>query len=294
MRVFQDTDDSSHELKPDNFPKEEIQHKWVESNLSLLFPNLELIKRKMQIASKIPDTIAYDHDANTFVAIEYKNKRSDTVREQAESYRINMDKYRSDLAMTYNEHFSVRKKKSWFTWEKMYVVIIAPEFNSQQIEVADSKDTECLYELKRFKNGLVTLRFVGGDHKPIDTVKESKEDARKSKSSNNGSKTHVRVYGSKNPFYAVVRDSIQAAFPRMREYPTKWYANFGRDKKRHLCTVRANDNTITVYYGRKKNLAKDDFIQHSRWRGWNYRSGVKNEADLERLLSILKKADTYS
>ena len=172
MRAFYAPANKNYELKPDNFSKEEQQHKWVEANLQLLFPSLELVESKPRIASKIPDTVAYDHDANTFVAIEYKNRRSDTVREQAEDYLIKMRDNHGGLASRYNDRPNVTHRTSdSFDWERMYVVIIAPEFTDRQVSVADHRDTECLYELKRFESGFVTLRFAGGKHPPIDAPK---------------------------------------------------------------------------------------------------------------------------
>lgn len=175
MRAFYTTADKSCELKSDNFLMEERQHKWVETNLQLLFPDLELIESKPRITSKIPDTVAYDYSANTFVAIEYKNRRSDTVREQAEDYLIKMRNNPGELASRYNDRPNVKHKTSdSFDWRKMYVVIIAPEFTKRQMGAANHRDTECLYELKRFENGFITLRFVGGKHAPIDIAEQPK------------------------------------------------------------------------------------------------------------------------
>ena len=196
MRAFYTTTNKSCALKSDNFSTEERQHKWVETNLQLLFPNLELIESKPRISSKIPDTIAYDYSANTFVAIEYKNRRSDTVREQAEDYLIKMENNHGELASRYNDRPNVKHKTSdSFDWRKMYVVIIAPEFTKRQVVVANHRDTECLYELKRFENGFVTLRFVGGKHAPIDIAEQPKgttgDVVRELKRPNTGGDTRV-------------------------------------------------------------------------------------------------------
>lgn len=303
MRAFYTTADGCCELKPDNFSKEEIQHGWVESNLQLLFPNLELVKRKLPIASKIPDTVAYDRVANTFVAIEYKNRRSDTVREQAEDYLNKMGDNRDTLVVTYNERSNVTTRtRDSFDWGKMYVVIIAPEFTERQVSVANRKDTECLYELKRFENGLVILRFVGGKHDPIDAVEQPKqtmEDAtRESKVSNTGGNTHAGAFEAKNTFYAVMRDRILSAFPGMREAPTKHYVGFKRDGERLLCVAEVYRSKIAVTYGRKGDLSEDGFVDDVSNIGHHgvgdYRSYVSTKEHLERLLSVLAKVDGLS
>lgn len=300
MRAFYATADKCCELKSDNFSKEERQHEWVETNLQLLFPNLELVKRKLQIASKIPDTVAYDRVANTFVAIEYKNRRSDTVREQAEDYLNKMLDNRDTLVVTYNERSNVTTRaRDSFDWNKMYVVIIAPEFTERQVSVANRRDTECLYELKRFENGFVILRFVGGKHAPIDAAEQSKETTkdtvRRPKRPNAGAYTRVRDPDTKNQLYAVVRDRILSTFPEVEEFPTKKYAGFKRPGGRLLCTVEVFRSKVDICYGRKGDFAEDDFTKDVSNKGHHgsgdYRSYVSNEAQLERLLPILKNLD---
>ncbi len=297
MRAFYATANGCCELKPDNFSKEEIQHEWVESNLQLLFPNLELVKHKLQIATKIPDTIAYDRIANTFVAIEYKNRRSDTVREQAEDYLNKMDDNRDTLVVTYNERPNVtRKRRDSFNWGKRYVVIIAPEFTERQISVANRKDTECLYELKRFENGLVILRFVGGKHDPIDAT-DPKKVVSKPKTPGAGSSSVINIHENKNPFYMNFRNRILSTFQGMYEVPTKVYVGFKRDGERpSFCTAEVLRNKIAVCYGRKGDFSEDGFVKDvsniGHYGMGDYRTYVSNEEELEKLLPILKQLDT--
>ena len=289
MRAFYAPANKNYELKPDNFSKEDQQHKWVETNLQLLFPSLELVESKPRIASKIPDTVAYDRDANTFVAIEYKNRRSDTVREQAEDYLIKMKSNHGELASRYNDRPNVTHRTSdSFDWERMYVVIIAPEFTDRQVSVADHRDAECLYELKRFESGFVTLRFVGGKHGPIDAPKPPI----------GPSPTpliNLKDYEAKYPFYAVVRDRILRTFPEVKEFPTTTYVGFRRPGERLLCTVEAFQKKVDICYGRKGDFDEDDFTKDVANIGHqgsgDYRSYASNEVHLKRLLPILKKMD---
>ena len=302
MRAFYTTANECLELEPDNFSKEEIQHEWVESNLGTLFPNLELVEHKPSIASKIPDTVAYDRAANTFVAIEYKNKRSDTVREQAEDYFNRMRENRDTLVVMYNERPTTtdHRTRNSFDWNKMYVVIIAPEFTRRQVSVAKEREAECLYELKRFENGLVVLQFAGGKHGPIDAIEQPKRgtrDRRESKDSNTTGSTRAGTYETKNPFYAVVRDGILSRFPGMQESPTESYVTFKRDGEYSFCVAEVRRRRIAVIYGRKGDLSEDSFIEDfsniGRHRG-HYRSFVSTKEHLERLLSILAKVDGLS
>ena len=293
MRIFYATTDACCELKCDNFLNEEEQHKWVESNLQRLFPNLELIKSKMHIAKKIPDTVAFDHDDNTFVAIEYKNELGRTVRDQAKVYLNTMEDNRDTLVLTYNEQKPQmeNKRSDSFNWGKMYVVIIAPKFTDMQIGAAKKDTAEILYKLRRFENGIVTLQHVGGGHARIDDYQKTvPKETSSTKTANNDNKAHI---DHKNTFYATVRDKILSTFPGIREHPTKLTNNFKHDNGRTLCSAVVQKKQIAMFYGRRGDLPEDDFTKDVSNIGHlgngNYRSNVKNESDLERLLSILKK-----
>ncbi|MYI51382.1 MAG: hypothetical protein F4116_00990 [Cenarchaeum sp. SB0673_bin_9] len=101
-----------------NFPDESKLHKWFEDNLHIIFPNLKLVKRKMQISNKIPDTVVYDPQAHTFVAIEYKNRCSDTVRQQAENYLNKMDDNRATLTLAYNKSYNTHAENTTSTYTR--------------------------------------------------------------------------------------------------------------------------------------------------------------------------------
>ena len=295
MRAFYTATDGCCELRPENFPTEDIQHKWVEANLHMLFPSLKLVEHKLKIAAKIPDTVAYDSMANTFVAIEYKNRRSDTVREQAEDYLNRMKDNRDTLVVTYNELPNTKtKRRDSFDWDKMYVVIIAPEFTDRQVQVANRRDTECLYEMRRFENGLVMLRFVGGGHDPIDAVKgEGNPLGNPVIVDPPGGGINIHV--DKNPLYATLRDRILSAFQGLNEMPTKHYVGFGRDGETLLCTAEVQRSKIKVCYGRKNDITADEFVKDYSNIGHfgvgDYCSFVRNVKDIDPLLPILKQVD---
>lgn len=301
MRAFYTSTDGCCELVVDNFPDESAQHEWFENNLNKLFPNLELVKSKMPIEKKIPDTVAYDPKTNAFVAIEYKNKPSDTVRQQAKNYLHRMKDNHEKLILAYTESYNVNRKSNSFKRNNMYAIIVAPEFNDEQIYAANKNNDEYLYELKRFENGFVTLRFIAGKRGPINIAKTTPtpEVPRISDATNakmEPTSPDIGAHEAKNSFYVPFRDRILSTFPEMREYPTKLYVGFGRAGETRLCTAEVQRSKIVVCYGKKDDFTEDEFVRDvsniGKFGMGNYRTHVKNRADIERLLPILKQVKT--
>ncbi len=295
MRTFYTSTKGCCELDDVNFPDESKQHKWFEDNLHILFPNLKLVKSKMQISDKIPDTVVYDPQAHTFVAIEYKNRRSDTVRQQAENYLNKMDDNRATLTLAYNKSYNAHEDPNSFKWNNIYAIIVAPEFNKDQIYAAGKKDNECLYELRKFENGIVTLRYIAGKRGPIDTAVKTTPKILETNTEQERT-SNTNPHESKNPLYKTLRDRMLSTFSGVKELPTKYYVGFGRDGEYLLCTAIVQRSKIKVYFGRKGDFTEDEFVKDVSDPGHhgtgNYYAPVRDEKDIKRLLLKLKQCKT--
>lgn len=85
MKIFQSHNDSLSEIKSQNFALEKEIQTLTEKNLEKIF-NLEFVETEFQIGDLRIDTLAFDHESNSFVIIEYKRGTSYSVIDQAMSY----------------------------------------------------------------------------------------------------------------------------------------------------------------------------------------------------------------
>ena len=168
IRIFRaDLGSELAELDDIGFGDEGQLHKLIESNIGALFHDLTFLRREFREldgGQHIPDTVAFDKGQNTFVVIEYKNKLDRGVIDQAKAYLKYMKKNKHALVMEYikSKGDGLLDLKS-YNWN-VYAIIMAPEFNQNQIDGAEEEQSLELYEIRRYDAGILTARRVSGGH----------------------------------------------------------------------------------------------------------------------------------
>lgn len=159
------------------FENEDQMHRLIEDNIQVLFPGLSFLTREfreMAGGELRPDTVAFDTNLNTFVALEYKNRRNTEAVDQARTYLNFMEEHKADLVLLYTSKNDSSRSKNSFDWKAMYAIIMAPEFGDYQIPGADKDSAVELYKIKIYINRVVVVERVGGGHErttiPIPTI----------------------------------------------------------------------------------------------------------------------------
>lgn len=169
MRLFEPTVASGlEEMKLVPFKNESGMRKLVAGNIDMLFPGLKMVKNEMKMESDRSDTVAFDTRRNTFVILEYKNKKDDKAALQAKGYMNDMQKQREKFVMVHDKSRDV----SSYDWKNAYTIIIAPSFEKHAIKgVADDETVE-LHTIEMYDNHTIVMERVGGAHeRPNDMAK---------------------------------------------------------------------------------------------------------------------------
>ncbi len=172
------------ELRAYAFDNEDQMHRLIEANIEKLFPGLVFLTREFQEMAGgelRPDTVAFDTGLNTFVALEYKNKRSAGAVDQARTYLNSMRVHNADLVLLYKKKKDNSRQKNSFDWEKMYAIIMAPEFDKYQIFGAENDSTVELYKIQMYDKRVVLMERVGGGHVLAPTTARSVPAAKRKK-----------------------------------------------------------------------------------------------------------------
>ena len=170
IRIFKTEHDSELvELDYVGFEDESQLHKLTENNIRMLFHNLKFLKseyRKLDGGKHIPDTVAFDEAQNTFVAIEYKNKRDKGVIDQAKTYLKYMKRHKPGLVMEYLlSTDTAGPLNSDLYGSNVYAIVMVPKFEPNQIEGNEDDKSLELYEVRRYGSGILMMERVGGSHK---------------------------------------------------------------------------------------------------------------------------------
>ena len=168
IRLFEVSNQSTLvEMGDHAFDNEGRMHRLIEDNIQALFPGLLFLTREfreMAGGELRPDTVAFDTNLNTFVALEYKNRRNTEAVDQARTYLNSMEEHKADLVLLYTGKKGSSRSKDSFDWKAMYAIIMAPEFGDYQVRGADKDSTVELYKIRRYNGRVMVMERVGGGH----------------------------------------------------------------------------------------------------------------------------------
>ncbi len=299
IRIFR-TESGSElaELDDIGFGDEDQLHRLIESNIGTLFRGLTFLRREFREldgGQHIPDTVAFDKQQNTFVVIEYKNKLDRGVIDQAKAYLKYMKKNRHALMVEYvkSEGDGVLDLAS-YNWD-VYAIIMAPEFSRNQIDSAEADGDLELHEIRWYGGGTMTARRVGGAHERAQAAASAPSPGAGAPQAQAAARAHNRVSNvtQTNQLYDTIRARLLDEFPGAEETKKKFYNGFRYPGGKYFCTIALQKSKIGLAYSGKRAASKlkpDDFVREvDGWGVGKFRSEIKNEADFEKALAILKR-----
>lgn len=111
----------------------------VEANLDQVF-GLEFVCSELAINNLRFDTLAYDHDTNSFVIIEYKKDRSFSVIDQGFAYLSLMLNNKAEFILEYNEKVKATLTRDQIDWTQSRVIFVANSFTEHQRGAINFRD----------------------------------------------------------------------------------------------------------------------------------------------------------
>ena len=273
-------------MSESKFVNEKHMQKLVEDNIETLFPGLKFLKtefRDMVEGERRPDTIAFDTNQNTFVVIEYKNRRNSDVVAQANTYLRDMEQNKAALVLEHSTKMNCKPlDKKLFCWKDMYAIIMAPEFGPFQISGASKNQEVEMYETRMYDNLVITVERVGGGH-----IRKGSHGGRQ-KPSQHGHGVHVsKDNASLLKLYETIHERLLDAFLGMTvNKKPKNYDGFRLPNSReYFCTTRMRKQKILLFLARHVKLEQNapGFVIS------NNRLDIRDEADFGNALIILKR-----
>ena len=257
------------------FDNEKHMQNLVESNIEALFPGLKFLEtefRGMAEGEHRPDTIAFDIDGDTFVAMEYKNRPDKGAVAQAKTYLRDMEGNKGELAIAHSRKMDCRTRNTQsFSWNDMYAVILAPEFGQFQVTGA-SKDQEVeLYEIKLYDDLVMAVNRVGGGHK--ENVSKDLTDV--------GPPERI------DKLYGTIHSRLLAEFPGTKAVSKdKTHSGFTMPgSRKHFCSIKIKKQRILLVCSGEsaaRELKSSSLVNVGNW------SVIQNDDDCEKAISILK------
>ena len=282
------------------FKLEREMQRVFEDNLGLIM-GLEMVKSEFTIKDKRIDTLAFDRQNNSFVIIEYKRDKNNSVFDQGITYLNLMLNYKADFVLEYNENMKNNLSRNKVDWSQSRVVFVSSDFTEIQIQATNFKDLAIeLWEVKRYSNNTISINNIGKSKsapsiKPIldknntfkDIAKEikvySEEDHLKGKSDE-----IIELYEKFKNAILNLSDGIEVVPKKLRisfRINNSIISDIVIQAKQLKLVININKGNLNDPKGIMRNVAN---IGH--WGNGDYQISITNDDDLEYIMSLIKQA----
>lgn len=232
----------------------------TEENLSEIF-GLEFIETEFQVDGLRIDTLAFDEGDRSFVIIEYKKIKSDSVADQGLAYLSLMLQNKEAFVLKY-----IEKRGGGIPdidWSQSRVILISPKFTDYQIRATEYTTENFpveLYEFKRYGD-IVEYIKKGGNRKnhsrkgnPSIAMTAEEKTVLKTVIRNTEEDLVSKGNDSIQEFYWELKDFAESISPNIYSEVKKLYVVY-KTNKRNIFSLIIKKNSLVLNF----NLRKSDF-----------------------------------
>lgn len=248
------------------------------------------------------DTLAFNKENNSFVIIEYKRDKNNSVIDQGVSYLNIMLSNKSDFILEYNETLGEGLKRDDVDWSQSQIIFISPYFNKVQKQATNFKDLPIeLWEFKRFENDIFIINSIGKSYSApkLTTTQTTKNDSTLSKIMK-----EVKVYTEEDllankseevtSLYESYKNAILNLATDIEIVPRKHWISFKKEKI--IADIQILKNNLKLFINLKKGnlddakkLAEDVSYKGHMGNG-DYQIKIDDTKNLEYIMSLVKQS----
>ena len=300
MKLFhQKKSNSLSNLKEEPFKLEREIQNLFESNLSQVM-GLNLVKSEFAIKNKRIDTLAFDPESKAFIIIEYKRNKNISVVDQGFTYLSLMLENKADFIIEYNETLKNNLKRNEVDWTQTRVAFVSTSFTENQKTATNFKDIAIeLWEVKRYENDLISINEVRKS-KSAESIKPLAANNQQLKAVTE----QIKVYSEEDHLERKT-DDIKELYETFKTAILNLSDDIEVEYRKEYIAFRKNSNFADINIQRKglklwinlkkgslddpKNLMRD-VSEIGHWGNGDYELVIKNDNNLEYIMSLVKQA----
>ncbi len=174
MSLFRNRKGALQPLKEKRIDLEKDIQALTEKNLKEVF-DFEFVTTEFQLKGLRIDTLAFDHEARSFVILEYKRDKSFSVVDQGFAYLSLMLNNKAEFVLRYNESKEDTLKLGEVEWSQAKVVFLAASFTPYQLNAVNFRDLPIeLWEVRAYEDLISYSRVKASETtESIKTVSKS-------------------------------------------------------------------------------------------------------------------------
>ena len=284
-----------------DFKLEKDLQSLVEKNLDKIF-GLRFIATEFAIESYRFDTVAFNPETNSFVIIEYKRGRNESLVDQGYAYLYTLLDRKADFVLLYNEVFKAAKGMKDFEWTQTRIIFVSPQFTSYQRNATSFINMPFeLYEVKQYEGGILAVNEINsekttGNVENLDKLSDKDEKIKKVAK-------EIIVYTEEKlleggsdltkELYACLKERI-LELGGIKVEPKKLYIAF--KGKTNICDVVIKKGHLSVYINVKEGQLNDPngkarmIKEIGHWGNGDYRAWIDNEDDMDYLMTLIRQS----
>ena len=246
---------------------------------------MDFIASEIQLNDLRFDNLAFDKKHDSFVIIEYKNELNMNVLNQAKDYYDLLLEERSEYISRYNEEFESDLAEDDFDFDRTRVMIIGPEFTSDQIKASENPDYPFeLWKVTLYDNCIVVYENLTSNEEK--QLKIDASDLKVTEESLLSDKT-----GEMKDLYRYLKNNLIDEFEDIDLNFQVNQFSFRADGKL-VCVVRFLKSSFMIYfYGDCLENAErtDDISDKSTGGNANYQLKYKSDDDYDYFRDLFKQ-----
>lgn len=298
MALFQLENKRVKPIYEKTFKKEKDVQQLVENNLTELM-NLDFVKTEFAIGKFRLDTLAYNSETASFVIIEYKKTKNESLVDQGYTYLNIMLEQKAAFVLAFNEVFPYEIKAiKDIDWSQSRVVFISPVFSSYQKGAASNPQLPIdLIQVKSFEKNLIEMEEITKTNYIADHKKENLESVNKLNK-------EIKVYTEEDliskgneesqALYHSIKQAILDWDPNIQVKANKHYVSFKR--KTNFCDIAIQKKQVKIWLNAKMGDLDDsqnifrDVTNIGHYGNGDYEVSIQYDTNVEYILSVIKQA----
>ena len=287
---------NSNKLKKIDFKDEKELQTYVEKNMQAIL-GYQFIATEFSVDNYRIDSLAYDKENKSFVIIEYKNIKNNSLVDQGYSYLALMLKRKEAFVLKYNNITKSNLEIKNIEWSQSRIVFIAPFFTERQIVATEFQGMPFdLIKAIKYEKDIVEFDKLSKNPNLKENVAPKGEEMQQVRK-------EIKVYTEDyhldkttkelKELYQKLKEEILNLGDISIEYKKNYIAFKGST---NIVDAEIFRSKIQLFINMKPGTLKDPMnIARDMWKKGHHGNGdygveIKKEEDIENVLPLIKQS----
>lgn len=283
-------------LKKIDFKNEKELQRYVEENMNSIL-GYKFITTEFTVDNYRIDSLGYDEENKTFIIIEYKNIKNNSLVDQGYSYLALMLKRKEAFVLKYNNVTKSNLEIKDIDWSQSRIIFVSPFFSERQINATEFDGMPFdLIKATKYENDIVEFDKLSKNHNLKEGVtpksKEMQDVIKEIKVYNEDyhlNKTTDKI----KELYEILKEEILNLGDIDIDYKKLYIAFKGTT---NIADVEIYNSKMKLYINMKKGTLIDqmnytiDMSNVGHHANGDYAIEITSEEDIEKAIPLVKQS----